>query len=82
MIKEYKVCKEIIQLTPEMLRNYEKGISGDVYQVKRQIMLRCPITCELVPESQCLKCVQNFGKLSDKWIYCLPKTTKIRRKRK
>ena len=82
MNKEYKVCTELISLTPEMLKNWDTTITGDTYQVKRQVFLRCPKTEELIPESQCLQCIHNFGQASDKWVYCLPETDKPKGKRK
>lgn len=82
MSKEYKLCTELLEPTPEMLRSWDKKINGDIYLVKRQVLLRCPITNELVPESQCLRCEHNYGQSSDRWVYCLPETKKFKRKKK
>ena len=76
MIIEYKKCTELLQLSPEMIRNWNSEIDGDTYLVKRQIFVRCPLTDELVSDKQCIECKHNFGRSSDKWIYCLPKTIK------
>lgn len=81
MKNEYKICNELQGATPEILRNFEKGISGNIYLVKRQVMMRCPLTNELVPEHQCQQCKHHFGQPSNKWIYCLPKTEKVKGKR-
>lgn len=72
MTKEYELCTELLNITEEILRNYNKDINSDIFKVKRQVMLRCPKTNELVPESQCVVCIHNFGNVSDKYIYCLP----------
>jgi len=76
MKMEYKKCTEIAQLSVEMLRNWKSEIAGDIYLVKRQIFVRCPLTDELVSDKQCTECEHNFGRSSDKWIYCLPNTIK------
>lgn len=81
MAKEYDVCTELLTMTSEILRNYDKAITGDVFKVKRQVMFRCPKTDELVPESKCAKCAHNFGNISDNYIYCLPKDKKNKGKR-
>jgi len=78
---EYKKCTEIAQLSVEMLRNWNSKIDGDTYLVKRQIFVRCPLTDQLVPDKQCIECKHNFGRSSDKWIYCVPKTEKAQGKR-
>ena len=81
MNTENKLCHELLELTPEVLKNWDNPVKGDIFLVKRQIMLRCPLTNELVLERQCLQCKHNFGQSSRKWIYCLPQTEKVRGKR-
>lgn len=81
MAKEHEECVELLSLTSEILRNYDKPIIGGVFRVKRQVMFQCPKTNGLVPESRCVGCVHNFGNVSDKYIYCLPEVEKHRGKR-
>lgn len=73
-MEEYKICKNPNRLTPQIIRNWNNEYHGDIYIVKRQILLRCPKTNELVPESECLSCTHYFGQNSDNSIYCLPDT--------
>jgi len=84
-MKEYKICKELNQLTPQIIRAWNDECYGDVYIVRKQILLRCPKTNELVPESECLSCTHYFGWGSDGWIYCVPNTDReigVRSRRK
>ena len=81
MDKGYKICKELPAVTSEILRNWNAEITGDIFLVKRQVMVRCPRSGELVQEKYCTNCSHNLGRSSDKWIYCLPETEKVRGKR-
>ena len=81
MTEEYKECTELQGLTPEILRNLNAEIKGDILLVKRQVMVRCPWSGELMQEKYCINCSHNFGRSSEKWIYCLPETEKVRGKR-
>ena len=81
MIKGYKICTKLQGVTPEMLRNWNAEIKGDILLVKRQVMIRCPRSGELMQEKYCINCSHNFGRSSEKWIYCLPETEKVQGKR-
>ena len=80
MTQEYRLCSELEGLTPEIIRAWNDEIVGDVFLVKRQILVRCPKTKELIQESECLRCDHNFGRSSNKWMYCLPDENKSKRK--
>lgn len=79
--KGYKICTELVGLTPEIIRAQDEEITGDVYMVKRQIQLLCPATKKFVSERECMNCTYNYGRASEKWMYCVPCTPKARGKR-
>lgn len=82
---EYKKCKRLENLTPQIIREWNNTFTGEIYLVKRQTLLRCPKTDELVPEHQCIHCPHYFGQNTDRWIYCLPDTERnvgVRSRRK
>lgn len=82
MNEEFKRANELLAPTLEMIHNWNEEIIGEVYLVKRQVLLRCPRSGRLIQESYCLECDHNFGQSSKKWIYCLPETKKNKGKRK
>lgn len=73
---DYRISSRIKQLSPEIIRNWNEPKMGDVYEVKRRMVVTCPKTDEVIPESNCMSCPHYFGRASEKWNYCLPDTIK------
>jgi hypothetical protein len=72
----YKKVGELNQLTPEIIKHWNEPLVGDVYQVRKHVLLFCPKVQELVEEKQCRSCSHFFGDASTRDIYCAPDTDK------
>lgn len=75
---EYKKCKAIDRLTPEIIREWDSTKDDEIFIVKKQVFFKCPKTDNLVQQGECLSCNHFYGWSSEKWIYCLPYTEKQR----
>jgi hypothetical protein len=67
---------ELKQLTPEIIREWNTEIKGDVLILKRQSGYICPLSNKFVTARECRICVHNFGDASPRHIYCVPETEK------
>ena len=74
--KGYKICDDLKDISPQIIREWNRETTGDLILVKRQVFFRCPRTDILVPESDCHNCPHNFGDASKREIYCMPNTKK------
>jgi len=75
--KGYKICDELKDITPQIIREWDRENRGELMLVKRQIFYRCPLTDMLVSEGECRNCTHNYGTASPREIYCMPNTDKI-----
>ena len=69
---DYKICDEILQLTPELIREWDNLPDKQLYLVKKQSLFLYPKTDTPVKESTCASCDSFYGWSSYKWIYCIP----------
>ena len=76
--KGYKICNELKDVSPQIIREWNRETAGDLMLIKRQVFFCCPRTDILVPERDCRNCSHNFGDASGREIYCMPYTEKMR----
>ena len=75
-MKEYQICKELKNLTPDIIKEWSSKEGTTIYLVNKLTYFRCPISKELVPEKECRNCPHNYGDASSREIYCLPDDNK------
>ena len=74
--KGYRQCKELKQLTSEILQNWDCAGSEDIFLIRKQTSFLCPLSNQLVSETICRSCAHNFGNASIREIYCIPEFEK------
>ena len=67
-----KECKEIKQLTPQLIINWRKLSNQKIYLVRRKITYICPLDNKEKNQENCQNCPHHFGNASPRDIYCIP----------
>ena len=75
-MEEYQICKELKNLTPDIIKEWSRKEDATIYLVKKLTYFRCPVSKELVLEKECRNCPHNYGDASAREIYCLPDSNK------